>query len=105
MMRVEFDTRRVFSSLTTAQQALDEWVAYYNDQRPHQTLGTGQPPAGRPVDLTVLAPDRCGEDWVARKVGPKGVVCASWQQVSVGKRNAGQLASSGEVRKKNAART
>ena len=69
-----------------------------------------------------------GEDWVARKVGPNGIVCVSWQQVSVGKHHAGARCdvhvtkdllqfwvgadllktvtrtSSGEVRKKNAAR-
>ena len=27
---------RLFSTLTSAQQALDEWVSYYNTQRPHQ---------------------------------------------------------------------
>jgi transposase InsO family protein len=135
-LRAEFDTRRAFTSLTTAQQALDEWAAFYNTQRPHQALGMATPasrfstaaPAGRRADLTALAPDRTGEDWVARKVGPNGVVCVSWQQVSVGKHYAGQRCdvhvspgllqfwvgadllktvtrtSNGEVRKKNAAR-
>ena len=37
-LRREFDTRRVFSSVKTAQQALDEWVAEYNTARPHQSL-------------------------------------------------------------------
>jgi transposase InsO family protein len=138
-LRAEFDTRRVFTSLKTAQQALDEWIGWYNHQRPHQALGMATPatrfagqlpvPAGRPADLSALAPDRSGEDWVARKVGPNGVVSVSWQQVSVGKHHAGQRcdvhvgrdllqfwvgaellktiqrSSSGEVRKKNAART
>ena len=138
-LRAEFDTAQVFTSLKTAQQALDEWVGFYNTQRPHQAIGlaapasrfTGQggPGTGRPADLSALAPDRSGEDWVARKVGPNGVVCVSWQQVSVGKHHAGQRCdvhvgrdllqfwvgaellktvqrtSSGEVRKKNAART
>ena len=55
----------------TAQQALDEWVAWYNTQRPHQAMGMAAPasrfagqaglPAGRPADLTALAPDRSGE--------------------------------------------
>jgi transposase InsO family protein len=136
-LRAEFDTRQVFSSLRTAQQALDEWVGYYNTQRPHQSLAMATPAARfqaaaavreRPADLAALAPDRSGEDWVARKVGPNGVVCVSWQQVSVGKHHAGERCdvhvgkdllqfwagsdllktvtrtSSGEVRKKNAAR-
>ena len=33
--------------------------------------------------------DRTGEQWVARTVGGNGVVCVSWQQVSVGKHYAG----------------
>jgi hypothetical protein len=37
----------------------------------------------------VLPADRSGEDWVARRVGANGVVCVSWQQVSVGKHHAG----------------
>jgi transposase InsO family protein len=137
-LRAEFDTRQVFSSLTTAQQALDEWVGYYNTARPHQSLAMATPaarfqPHARPTspaaDLHVLAPDRTGEDWVARKVGPNGIVCVSWQQVSVGKHHAGARCdvhvtkdllqfwvgadllktvtrtSTGEVRKKNAQRT
>jgi transposase InsO family protein len=40
-LRAEFDTRRVFSSLKVAQGALDEWVTYYNAQRPHQALEAG----------------------------------------------------------------
>jgi transposase InsO family protein len=136
-MRAEFDTRRAFSSLRAAQQALDEWVGYYNTTRPHQALDmatpasrfAARPEAGqRPADLSALTPDRAGSDWVARKVGPNGVVCVSWQQVSVGKHYAGQRCdvhvgrdllqfwvgadllktvtrtSHGEVRKKNAAR-
>jgi transposase InsO family protein len=136
-LRAEFDTRRVFSSLKTAQQALDEWVAHYNTERPHQGIGMATPASrfqaaaarpGRPADLAALAPGRSGEDWVARKVGASGVVCVSWQQVSVGKHHAGarcdvhvgadllqfwvgadllktvSRTSSGEVRKKHAAK-
>ncbi|SER33511.1 hypothetical protein SAMN05421756_11376, partial [Microlunatus flavus] len=73
------------------------------------------------------AADRDGDGWVSRKVGPNGVVCVAWQQVSVGKHRAGSRCdvlvtdqvlqfwigsellktvtrtSSGEVRKKHAA--
>jgi len=35
-LRVEFNTRQVFKTVKTAQEALDEWVTYYNTQRPHQ---------------------------------------------------------------------
>src|SRR5438445_13681485 len=42
-LRIEFDTRRAFASLAVAQQALDEWVTYYNTERPHQALGDAPP--------------------------------------------------------------
>ena len=37
-LRLELDTKQVFKNLTSAQQALDEWVVYYNTQRPHRSL-------------------------------------------------------------------
>jgi hypothetical protein len=37
----------------------------------------------------VLTPDRGGDDWAARRVGANGVVCVSWQEVSVGEHHAG----------------
>jgi len=111
-LRAEFDTRRVFSSLHTAQQALDEWVDYYNTQRPHQAIedataaerfnrppGSTDPRPG-PADpaapafavaKTVRAAARDSEGWVSRRVGPNGIVCVNWQQVSIGKHRAGQL--------------
>ena len=101
-LRAEFDTSQVFSSLATAQGALDEWVAFYNTQRPHQALDYATPqvrfeqrpegataPAG-PVVAIGAGPDRTGEGWVTRKVATNGVVCADWQKVSVGKHRAGQ---------------
>ncbi len=104
-LRAEFDTRQVFSSLKVAQQALDEWVQYYNTQRPHQSLQM-QTPADRftatssqrparadaapaSADLGALTPDRTGDNWVARRVTSNGVVSVAWQQVSVGKHHAG----------------
>jgi transposase InsO family protein len=44
-LRIEFDTRRAFANLAVAQQALDEWVTYYNTERPHQALGDARPRA------------------------------------------------------------
>ena len=41
------------------------------------------------VPRPVAGGERSGDDWVARRVGANGVVCVSWQQVSVGKRHAG----------------
>ena len=102
-LRAELDTGQVFASLGTAQAALDEWVDYYNTQRPHQALDD-QPPLlrfeRRPLGATTPAladppprsglPDRTGPGWVTRKVCSNGVVCVAWQQVSVGVHHAGQ---------------
>jgi transposase InsO family protein len=111
-LRAEFDTRQVFSSLRVAQQALDEWVDYYNTARPHQALDDATPadrfqtvaaalqagpgsaePAAQALAVVqpVRAAARDGDGWVSRRVGPNGIVCVSWQQVSVGKHRAGQL--------------
>jgi len=101
-LRAEFDTRRVFSSLRTAQQALDEWVVHYNTERPHQALEMATPAAvfspatpgeqphpARSVELGALRSDRRGEAWVSRHVSANGVICVSWQQICVGVSHAG----------------
>src|SRR5437763_17012493 len=36
-LRLELDTRQIFNTLTTAQDAVDELVAYYNIQRTHSS--------------------------------------------------------------------
>ena len=112
-LRAEFDTRRRFTSLRVAQQALDEWVGYYNTARPHQALDDATPaerfhgavqgdlepgsasamPAAQAMAVagSARAAARDGDGWVSRRVGPNGIVCVSWQQVSVGKHRAGQL--------------
>ncbi|TMF00716.1 MAG: IS481 family transposase [Chloroflexi bacterium] len=92
-LRDDFDTRQVFRNLKTAQEALDEWVSYYNTQRPHQSLDD-MPPASRfPGDdkrreLT-RRPERNGEQWVSRRVARNGVVCVDSQHISVGKNYSG----------------
>jgi hypothetical protein len=98
-MRAEFlSNRTAFTNLKAAQDALDEWVNYYNTVRPHQALdmatpaqrftpattGSTPPPAG-PVSV-----DRTGDHWVARRVCANGIVCVSWQQVCVGRHYGGQ---------------
>src|SRR5437868_2525506 len=95
-MRVEFDTRQVFKDLKMAQAALDEWVVYYNTQRPHQSLGeltpakrfraAAAPPRREPRPSR---PERLGEHWVSRKVASNGVVSVGYQQVCVGHAHAG----------------
>jgi len=94
-LRIEFNTRQVFRTLKTAQEALDEWVTYYNSQRPHQALGDVSPAirftaSERPsADPRSPRPERNGEQWVCRRVASNGVVSVDYQQVSVGRNYAG----------------
>jgi transposase InsO family protein len=94
-LRIEFNTRQVFRNLKTAQEALDEWVTYYNTQRPHQALGDEAPairftaPERTSVDPLSPRPERNGEQWVCRRVASNGVVSVDYQQVSVGRNYAG----------------
>ena len=83
------------------------------------------PPPPRTIDPEPR-PAQPGQTWVSRRVASNGIVCVSWQQVSVGKHRAGARCdvlvsdqtlqfwinndllktvtrtSTGEVRKKNA---
>lgn len=97
-MRLELDTSQVFGSLALAQGALDEWVAYYNQERPHQSLGDATPasrfhgeraPRPRAVMERPARESVAGSEWVSRKVTANGVVCVGAQQVSVGKNFSG----------------
>ncbi len=90
-LRTEFDTRQVFRNLKTAQEALDEWVSYYNTQRPHQSLADATPESrfhagdDQPRHRLTPRPERNGEQWVSRRVASNGLVSVGYQQVSVGK--------------------
>jgi len=93
-LRTEFNTRQVFRNLKTAQEALDEWVTYYNTQRPHQALADATPESRfrgsqeRPRELARPA-ERNGEQWVSRRVAHNGIVCVDSQHISVGKHYGG----------------
>jgi transposase InsO family protein len=97
-LRAEFlSTQKPFTNLKTAQQALDEWIGYYNTTRPHQGLDMATP-AQRFAAGTVVTPlspsttrreDRRGDDWVSRRVTTNGVVSVAWQQVCLGAHHAG----------------
>ncbi|MFL0240564.1 IS481 family transposase [Mycobacterium sp. SMC-18] len=99
-LRAEFlSTAAPFPNLKAAQQALDEWVIEYNTARPHQSLKMDTPaqrftasaPAAAPSNSTAAREhQRQGSDWVSRRVTTNGVVCVSWQQVSIGRHWAGQ---------------
>jgi transposase InsO family protein len=97
-MRAEFlSNRPAFANLRAAQQALDEWVAYYNNERPHQSLDMATPAQRFIPGVTTsiqsrprrTRPDRGGDDWVSRRVTTNGVVSVAWQQVCVGAHHAG----------------
>jgi transposase InsO family protein len=106
-MRAEFlSDRGPFTTVKTAQQALDEWVMFYNTGRPHQALQMATPASRFAASPTVptaaaaaramslpppegLRSERTGSDWVSRRVTTNGVVCVSWQQVSLGRHYAG----------------
>jgi hypothetical protein len=142
-LRAEFlSSHGPFTNVKAAQQALDEWVVFYNTDRPHQALQMATPASrftAGPADPTAAAAtapapeglraERTGSDWVSRRVTTNGVVCVSWQQVSLGRHYAGSRCdvhvdrqllrfyigdvlvktaartSSGEVRNKRALRT
>jgi transposase InsO family protein len=133
-LRTEFNTRQVFRNLKTAQEALDEWVAYYNTQRPHQSLADVTPRTRFQAEVgreqrQLRRPERSGEQWVSRRVARNGIVCVDSQHVSVGKNYGGSSCdvlvtdglfqfwvgnellktvartSQGEIRKKHAERT
>jgi transposase InsO family protein len=101
-LRAEFDTARVFASLRAAQAELDEWVGYYNHDRPHQSLEDATPASRFQRASAVAEPvrrraaitgqqrsEKPGEQWVSRKICSNGVASVAWQQVSVGKHYAG----------------
>jgi transposase InsO family protein len=98
-MRAEFlHGRAAFTNLQVAQQALNEWVEFYNTARPHQAIDMLTPAerfAANPSAAPMVAPapaghdERTGSDWVSRRVTTNGVVCVSWQQVSLGRYYAG----------------
>lgn len=96
-LRAEFlSAQRPFTNLKTAQQALDEWIGYYNNTRPHQSLDMATPaerftagtaPIRQSVSCTPCD-DRSGDDWVSRRVTTNGVVSVAWQQVCLGAHHA-----------------
>ncbi len=138
-LRLEFLRGQTFASRDLAQKSLDAWVVDYNHDRPHRSLKMATPaerfsarPATAapevPLDLSALADDRSGEDWISRIVSTVGTISVSNQVFSVGKHRAGQIvdvhvrattleawcgndllktvarATTGEVRKKRAER-
>ncbi len=98
-LRREFLADRSFSSIETAQAALDAWVLDYNTNRPHQALEMATP--AERFRLTPLAKGRVSmpvdskEDhrgqWVLRRVGSNGMVSVDNQLFSVTNAYKGEL--------------
>jgi transposase InsO family protein len=97
-LRAEFLSNRTsFANIKVAQQALNEWVDYYNTARPHQALDMVAPverfspgaAVTMPAGPATVCQDRSGDDWVSRRVTSNGVVSVAWQQVCVGAHYAG----------------
>ena len=90
--KIERFHRTLRAELLTGAMFTSQAATYHQD-RPHQSLDMATPAE----KFTVATPrplrehpDRDGPDWVARKVSTVGVVCVSWQQVSVGRHRAGE---------------
>lgn len=97
-LREEFMSGRVFDSIAHAQEELDAWVASYNQDRPHSSIGMVYPvdrftavaESARSADTSALQSARVGDDWVTRTVAANGLVSIAWQQISCGKYRAGR---------------
>ena len=98
-LRKEFLADRTFASLKAAQEALDAWVADYNNERPHQALEMAVPaerfrlvPTTKdPSSVPVFSEEDHKGQWVLRRVGSNGVVSVDNQMFSVGNAYKGQL--------------
>ena len=95
-LRSEFLTGRTFPDLASAQAELEDWVASYNAERPHQALSMATPAsrftptaADRRADTSAIGGERSGEEWISRKITTNGVISVAWQQISCGKHRAG----------------
>jgi transposase InsO family protein len=98
-IRKEFLADRTFKSLEVSQRALDEWVAEYNNERPHQALDMATPSERfvptRPSKMGALVSIDSGEDhkgqWILRRVGSNGCMSVDNHIYSVGNAYKDQL--------------
>jgi transposase InsO family protein len=80
-LRREFLDGKTFASIQDAQAQLDVWVAYYNHERPHQSIGRMPPierfrlaaPAPGPVEAPAVE-DRRLDAITTRRVSAKGTI-------------------------------
>ncbi len=96
-LRREFLNGKVFASLADAQARLDVWVAHYNHERPHQSIGRMPPierfrlaaPRSRPAETTQPeVPD--GTPVTTRRVSAKGTISFAAASYKAGVWLAGQ---------------
>jgi transposase InsO family protein len=100
-LRQECLGEQIFSSFQAAQGALDDFVAIYNTERPHQSLKMATPAsrfnaqrAGTPtipLELRSLDEDRSSDDWISRTVNVNGTITITNQTFSVGKQRSGRI--------------
>ena len=97
-LRKEFLADRTFPSLKAAQIELDDWVADYNNERPHQALEMQTPasrfrsvPREKDPDVVVDTADETAGQWVLRRVASNGIISVDNQVIGVGKGNKGLL--------------
>jgi hypothetical protein len=94
-LRTEFLMEKKFDNFESAQNQLNEFVHYYNTDRPHQGIGMNPPKKRFLVSAPVISrPIQVSDQidtqtWVARRVGGNGAISIAWQQISVGKHKAG----------------
>jgi len=100
-LRTEFLAGRTFASLEEAQAELDAWVASYNAQRPHQSLGMATPaarfalaarraaPAQEPAAAMPKVPE-ADPRAVTRRVGRSGKISLCGELYHVGTYLAGE---------------
>jgi hypothetical protein len=97
-LRREFLDGKVFASIADAQAQLDVWVAHYNHERPHQSIGRVPPverfklATPRPGPAVTDEPDPAdiGTPVTTRRVNAKGTISFAAASYKVGVWLAGQ---------------
>ena len=96
-LRSEFLAGKVFASTEAAQVALDAWVAHYNAERPHQSIGMVAPierfrlaePKAAKSEPAVVTPEPAAAT-TTRRVDAKGHISFASAHYPVGRWLAGQ---------------
>ncbi len=100
-LRREFLNGKVFASMADAQARLDVWVAHYNHERPHQSIGRIPPierfklaaPRARPAETTEPEVPDVETAVTTRRVSAKGTISFASASYKAGVWLAGQEVS------------